>query len=167
MLILPTSSSISCGITIFPPTQCNLVPCEFHSCPLELTPLHRGCLFLFLINLLCTGLLRSDTIPLGGECHEPLGSAWIPFSLVPFLFPSSICLDDCVGMCRDDWDGASGLELGGLEGSGAYVICKIDLPVQSVTVIIIIIIIIVIIFFSWSMLLFSISTFDFIFAFYF
>ena len=67
MLILPTSSSISCVITIFPPIQCNLVPCEFHSCPLELTPLHRGYLFLFPINLLCTGLLRSDTIPLGGE----------------------------------------------------------------------------------------------------
>ena len=44
-------------------------------------------------------------------------------------------------MCRDDWDGAPGMELGGLEGSGAYIIYKIDLPVQSVTVIIIIIII--------------------------
>ena len=65
-------------------------------------------------------------------------------------------------MCRDDWDGVPGMELEGLEGSGAYIICKIDLPVQSVTVIIIIIIL-----FSWSMLLFSISTFDFIFAFYF
>ena len=62
---VPTSSSISCGITIFPPTQCNLVPCEIHSCPLELTPLHRGYFFLFLINLLYTGLPQSDTIPLG------------------------------------------------------------------------------------------------------
>ena len=58
--------------------------------------------FPFPINLLCTGLLRSDTIPLGVECHEPLGSALILFSLVPFLFPSSICLYYCVGMCRDD-----------------------------------------------------------------
>ena len=149
MLILPTSSSISCGITIFPPIQCNLVPCEFHLCPLELTPLHRGYLFLFLINLLFTGLLFSDTLLLGGECLEPLGSAWILFSLVPFLFPSSICLYYCVGMCRDDWDEVPGMELGGLEGSGTYIIYKIDLPVQSVTVIIIIII-----FCSWSMLFF-------------
>ena len=44
-------------------------------------------------------------------------------------------------MCRDDWDGAPRMELEGLEGSGAYIICKIDLPVQSVTVIIITIII--------------------------
>ena len=46
-------------------------------------------------------------------------------------------------MCRDDWDGAPGMELEVLEGSGAYIICKIDLPVQSVTVIIVIIIIII------------------------
>ena len=66
-------------------------------------------------------MLRSDTIPLGGECLEPLGSARILLSLVPFLFLSSICLYYCVGMCRDDWDGAPGMELGGLEGSGAYI----------------------------------------------
>ena len=59
-------------------------------------------------------------------------------------------------MCWDDWDGAPGIELGGLEGSGAYIICKIGLPVQSVRLTVIIII-----FFSWPMLLFSNSTFDF------
>ena len=65
-------------------------------------------------------MLRSDTIPLGGECLEPLGSARMLLSLVPFLFLSSICLYYCVGMCRDDdWNGAPGMELGGLEGSGA------------------------------------------------
>ena len=114
MLILPTSSSISSEVAIFPTTQCNLVPCEIYSCPLELTPLHRGYSFLFLINLLYTGLPQSDTIPLGGECLEPLGSAWILFSLAPFLFPSGICLYYCVGMCQDDWDEALGMELGGL-----------------------------------------------------
>ena len=56
------------------------------------------------------------------------------------------------------------MELGGLEGSGAYMIYKIDLPVQSVTVIIIIIIIII---FFPGLCCFSILTFDFIFAFYF
>ena len=67
-------------------------------------------------------------------------------------------------MCQDDWDGALGMELGGAWGiRGIY---KIGLPVQSVTVIVIIIIIIILIIF-WSMLLFSILTFDFIFAFYF
>ena len=124
--MLPTSSSISCGITIFLSTQCNLVPVSsIHALPPppppELTPLRRGYPFLFLINLLCTGLLRSDTIPLEGECLEPLGSAQILLSLVPFLFLSSICLYYCVGMYRDDWDGAPGMELGGLEGSGAYI----------------------------------------------